>query len=63
MIDFDANSCELYGKQYSQLKKIGKLTQDFDLLIAAICISNNKILITKNKKHFENIKGLKVEEW
>src|SRR3989344_3541016 len=63
MIDFDANSCELYGKQYSQLKKIGKLTQDFDLLIAAICISNNKILITKNKKHFESIKGLKVEEW
>lgn len=63
VIDFDANSCKLYGKHYSQLKKIGKLTQDFDLLIAAICIANNKTLITRNKKHFESIKGLKVEEW
>lgn len=63
ILDFDVYSCELYGKVYAELKKIGRLTQDSDLMIAAICIANNKILITKNKKHFEKIKGLKVEEW
>lgn len=63
ILNFDIYSCELYEKIFSELKKMGKLTQDFDLIIAAICIANNKILITKNKKHFENIRGLKIEEW
>lgn len=63
LLNLDVRSCELYGKLYSELKRVGKLTQDFDLAIAAICIANNKILITKNKKHFKNIKGLKIEEW
>ena len=60
LLDFDTYSCELYGKIYSDLKKAGRLTQDFDLMIAAICKANNKILITRNKKHFENITELKL---
>lgn len=63
VLDFDIYSCELYGKIYAELKKAGKLTRDFDLMIAAVCIANNKVLITRNKKHFENIKNLKVEGW
>ena len=63
ILEFDYNSAEIYGQKYSELKKSGKLTQDFDLIIASICIANNLILITRNKKHFENIKGLKIEEW
>ena len=63
ILEFDYNSAEIYGQKYSELKKSGKLTQDFDLIIASICIANNLILITRNKKHFENIKGLAVEVW
>jgi len=63
IIEFDFYACELYGKIYSELKEKGKLTQDFDLIIAAICISNNKILITRNIKHFDKIKVLKIEKW
>ena len=63
IIDLDIDTCELYGSRYSELEALGKLTQDFDLLIGVICITNNKILITRNKKHFENIKGLKVKQW
>lgn len=32
-------------------------------MIAAISISNNETLITKNKKHFERIEGLKIETY
>lgn len=63
LLDFSAYSCEIYGKIYSDLKRSGKLTQDSDLMIAAICITSNKTLVTRNKKHFENIKGLKIEQW
>lgn len=63
LLELDNESCRLYGKIYSELKSQGKLTQDLDLMIASICIANNHILITKNKKHFENIKGLRIEGW
>jgi predicted nucleic acid-binding protein len=61
LLDFDATSCSIYGKLSQELLRKGKLTQDQDLMIAAICIAHNVTLITKNKKHFENIPGLKVE--
>ena len=60
ILDFDTFSCELYGKIYAELKKSGNIIQDSDMMIAAICKTNNKILITRNKKHFENIKDLKL---
>lgn len=63
VLNFDLPACEIFGKAYKALKQSGKLTQDSDLMTASICISNNATLITKNKKHFENIKGLMVEIW
>ena len=63
LLDFDKESCSLYRELYSNLFKGGKMTQDKDLMIASICIANNFILITKNKKHFEHIPRLKVEFW
>ncbi len=63
ILDFDTYSCELYGRIYLQLKSIGKQTQDADLMTAAICISNNKTLITRNKKHYQNIPSLILEIW
>lgn len=32
-----------------------------DIMIAAIAITNNEKLITRNEKHFRRIKGLEVE--
>lgn len=59
----DENSAKVFGIKNKELSIIGKLTQEIDLIIASICIHNNLILITKNKKHFENIPELKVEFW
>ena len=63
IMGLDAYSCQLYGKIYAELKKSGNLTQDCDLMIAALCIANDKILATRNRKHFDKIKGLKIESW
>lgn len=42
------------------LEKKGKKLDDFDLLIAATCLTYDLTLVTRNKKHFERIPGLKI---
>jgi len=61
MVDFDKQTCKIYGDIYSFLRSKGKISEQQDMMIAAACIKNNLVLITKNKKHFQNIPGLKVE--
>ena len=55
--------CKIFGKNNAYLSGKGKMTQEIDLMIASIAISKDLILITRNKKHFENIPELKIEEW
>lgn len=62
LLDFDKEACKEFGRQYSRLKKIGKLTQETDLMIASIAKANGLIVVTRNKKHFENI-DVKIEIW
>jgi len=57
------SSLELYGTQKFLLEKQGLRIDDFDLLIGVTAISNNMTLVTHNKKHFERISGLKIEDW
>lgn len=45
---------------FKELKKKGLLVDMRDIFIAASCIANDCPLLTFNKKHFENIKELKL---
>lgn len=63
LLDYNESSCRIYGERYSELKKQGKPTQEFDLIIGCIAIAYNATLITKNAKDFTNIRGLKVIAW
>jgi len=63
LLEFDEFTCRLFGEDYLKLKKVGKPIKDNDLIIAAICKAHNKILITSDRKHFENIPDLKLEVW
>jgi tRNA(fMet)-specific endonuclease VapC len=47
----------------SHLVTMGKPVGLADVLIAAHAVSNNLILVTNNTKHFENVPGLKLENW
>lgn len=63
IMEFTEQAARVYGKLYAELKKSGKQTQEFDLMIASICIAHSAILITKNRKDFANIKDLKMVVW
>lgn len=53
-----------YAKEKVRLRKIGKpMNDEFDLLIGVTSVENKLTLVTDNTKHFENISGIKLENW
>tara|TARA_Y100000034_G_scaffold133857_1_gene200675 strand:- start:5123 stop:5494 length:372 start_codon:yes stop_codon:yes gene_type:complete len=60
VLDFDEESSRKSSDIHKELKRKGKIIEFRDVFIAAICIVNNCELVTFNKKHFENIKELKL---
>ena len=61
LLTLSKDSCKSSSLIHWELKKSGKMIGKLDCMIAGIFLANgvNKI-ITRNAKHFENIKGLKA---
>ncbi len=57
------NSLDYYAKEKVRLKRTGKTIDDFDLLIGSTAVINNLTVVTNNRKHFDRIKGIKIENW
>ncbi len=61
ILDLTANSARLASRLIHELKEKGYSPKNIDnVLTAAICMSNNAFLITKDRTKFEGIKGLKL---
>lgn len=54
---------DAFGSLKANTERIGKRTDDFDLIIAATALTLSYTLVTNNEKHFANIPGLSVENW
>jgi tRNA(fMet)-specific endonuclease VapC len=63
IIEVDRAIVEAFSELKSNLQKSGSSIDDFDLLIASTALTMNSILVTNNEKHFNRIKGLKIENW
>jgi tRNA(fMet)-specific endonuclease VapC len=63
VVPFDLECAKIFGTIKSKLRKLGKPTGETDALIAATAMFHKALLVTGNRKHFENIDGLKVESW
>src|SRR3989338_3051861 len=55
VLPFDLQASKLCGKVSNDLRIKGKTTGAMDIMVAAIALANDKKIITRNKKHFENI--------
>ena len=60
LLDFESRAARKASDVQKELKAEGKVIEIRDLFIASIAIANNCTLATLNKKHFENIKELKL---
>lgn len=52
-----------YGIIKTELIKIGRVVDEFDMLIGGQAISNHMIVVTDNEKHFNRMNGVTVENW
>jgi tRNA(fMet)-specific endonuclease VapC len=59
LLAFDTRSSE----QFQQLRKQYPRLDTMDLKIAAIVLTHDATLITRNQKDFSQIQGLKIEDW
>ena len=61
LLGIDEETCQLFGKERGRLRSIGRMISDFDLLIGITARQNELTLLTNNRRHFENIEGLRIE--
>ncbi|MDF0555831.1 type II toxin-antitoxin system VapC family toxin [Kamptonema sp. UHCC 0994] len=59
LLDFDQEAYNCYTELVRQKVRIG--TQD--LRIAACVISRHGVLVTRNRRDFERVPGLRFEDW
>jgi tRNA(fMet)-specific endonuclease VapC len=51
---------EIFAHVRSDLRRVGQLIPDMDLLIAATAMDHDAILVTRNLRHFDRITGLRT---
>jgi tRNA(fMet)-specific endonuclease VapC len=49
--------------EFEALKRAKIRIGTMDLKIASICLANNATLLSRNSKDFDNVPGLRVEDW
>ena len=52
-----------FAQERAKLWKAGKKIEDFDLLIGCAAKAKGLTIVTHNRRHFEHIEGLQIEDW
>lgn len=63
VLSLDMGSARIFGEIKATLAERGTIVADADLLIASIAISCGAVVVTGNRKHFERIPGISMEDW
>lgn len=63
ILPFNENCVEAYAQFTVYRKRVGRPVHPFDAFIAAIAVSNNAILATRNVKDFEGIATQLINPW
>ena len=63
VVDWNNLAAQKYANIRHALTKKGQVIGSLDMRIAAAALAMDAQLVTNNKKHFENIEGLKIADW
>jgi tRNA(fMet)-specific endonuclease VapC len=63
VVEFDESGALEAGRLQAFLKRAGKPIGGEDIQIAATAITRQLILVTRNTRHFQNVPGLRLENW
>jgi len=59
LLDFDERAAEVFQRLRGQYRRLGTN----DLRIAAVALTAGATVVTRNARHFGQIKGLSIENW
>jgi len=63
VLDFDAACAERFGQIRGTLLQQGITVSRMDLLIASVALVYNLTLVTHNTGDYQNIRGLRLDDW
>jgi tRNA(fMet)-specific endonuclease VapC len=63
VLDFDSACAEQYGKVQGSLLQQGITVPIADLMIASVALLHNLTLVTHNTADYQNIPGLRLDDW
>jgi tRNA(fMet)-specific endonuclease VapC len=63
VLPYDLGAALRYGRLAAALLDEGAPIGVEDTMVAAHALSRGLILVTHNRRHFERVKGLRVEDW
>ncbi len=63
VLPYDLEAARRYGRLAAALLDHGVPIGVEDTMVAAHALSRGLTLVTHNRKHFERVKGLRVEDW
>ena len=62
VVDLSLAACAEAAEIYRELKEVGCLIGEFDIIISAIARTNHEALLTRDE-HFKYVKGLVLANW
>jgi predicted nucleic acid-binding protein len=63
LIVFDLDCAEEFGRLRGDLRRPGITVDNMELLIATTALVYDLTLVTHNTRNFQNIPGLRLEDW
>jgi tRNA(fMet)-specific endonuclease VapC len=63
VLDFDGACAERFGQVRGKLLQQGITVSRMDLLIASVALVHNLTLVTHNTADYQNIPGLRLDDW
>lgn len=63
ILPYDEQAARRFGHIKTDLERAGKRLSDLDLQIAATVLQHDVPLVTHNRRHFDRVAGLVIEDW
>jgi len=63
VLGLDETSVQIFGEAKALLERQGQRLADADLFIGAIAVVQRATLVTGNRRHYERIPGITIENW